>query len=397
MSLCFALVAGEASGDLLGAGLIAALKERFPDARFVGIGGPRMIAMGLEAWYPAERLAVMGLVEVLPRLFELLRLRTELRRRLIELKPAAFIGIDAPDFNLGLEKRLKAAGIRTVHYVSPSVWAWREGRARKLGRSADLVLCLFPMEPAIYARHGIAARFVGHPLAHAFPLASERAPARAALGLRHDAPVLAMLPGSRLGEIARLGAIFLDSAARVASEIPDLQVVIPAANAACHDALSGLLASNRSPASSLYPRLVDGQAHEAMLAADVVLLASGTAALEAMLAKRPMVVAYKVAPWTYRLVRWLKLMRTTRYSLPNILAGRDLVPELMQDACTPAALAAAVLGLFRAVEQRALLVQEFERIHHTLRGDSDASHTAAAAIAELLSPAGVSAATASTH
>jgi lipid-A-disaccharide synthase len=375
----FALVAGEASGDLLGAGLIAALKERFPAARFVGIGGPRMIAAGLEAWYPAERLAVMGIVEVLPRLFELLRLRATLRRRIIELKPDVFIGIDAPDFNLGLEQRLKTAGIRTVHYVSPSVWAWREQRAQKLGRSADLVLCLFPLEPPIYARHGVAARFVGHPLADAFPPTSERAPARAALGLREDAPVLALLPGSRLGEISRLGAVFLDAADRAAAEIPALQVVIPAANAQCRRALEDLLADPRFAGF----KLLDGHAHEALLAADVVLLASGTAALEAMLAKRPMVVGYKVAPWTYRLVRWLKLMRTTRYSLPNILANRDLVPELMQDACTPAALAQAVLELFRAPEQRAALVQEFEGLHESLRGPGDASHAAAAAVAEL--------------
>jgi lipid-A-disaccharide synthase len=395
----FALVAGEASGDALGAGLIAALQQRFPDARFVGIGGPLMIAAGLDAWYPAEKLAVMGLVEVLAHLPELLRIRADVRRRVVALRPAAFIGIDAPDFNLGLERGLKAAGIRTVHYVSPSVWAWREGRARKLGRSADLVLCLFPMEPPIYARYGVSARFVGHPAADRFGLATEREPARHALGLALDRPVLALLPGSRLGEIRRLGADFLEAARRCQTAMPGLQLIAPMASPACRatfetqaraagfvldEAMPDDPAPGETEAERPRLHLVDGRSRDVLLACDVVLLASGTAALEAMLAKRPMVVAYKLAPLTYRLVRWFKLMRTDVYSLPNILAGRPLVPELMQDTCTPAALTTALLSLLESAERRADLVREFERLHAALRGDAD--QAAAQAVASFLAP-----------
>jgi lipid-A-disaccharide synthase len=375
----FVLVAGEASGDLLGAGLIDALRERFPDAQFAGIGGPRMVTAGLEAWYPSARLAVMGLVEVLRHLPGLLAIRRDVARRALAYRPAAFIGIDAPDFNLGLERRLKRAGVRTVHYVSPSVWAWREQRAAKIGRSADRVLCLFPMEPPIYARHGVDACFVGHPLADAFALEPDRAAARAALGLPQEAPVLALLPGSRLGEIARLGADFLAAAQLLARDIPDLRVVAPMANEKCRAAFAAL-----SPQPSALPFLVltDGQAHEAMIAADAVLLASGTAALEALLAKRPMVVAYRIARTTYGIVRGLGLLKVERYALPNVLAGRDLVPELMQDACTPSALAAALLPVLRARRIDPDLLAEYRRLHRELR--HDASRSAAAAIAGLI-------------
>ncbi|WP_257386638.1 lipid-A-disaccharide synthase [Tahibacter caeni] len=384
----FALVAGEASGDQLGAGLIHGLRERWPDARFVGVGGPRMVEAGLEAWYPADKLAVMGLVEVLRHLPELLRIRADLLRRIAALRPAAFIGIDAPDFNLTLERKLKARGLRTAHYVSPSIWAWREQRARKLGRSADLVLCLFPMEPPIYARYGVRSQFVGHPMADRFPLVTERLPARAALGLASEAPVLAVLPGSRLGEIRRLGADFLQAARRCQQQIPELQVVVPMASPACRDAFEqiadglGIDLRSADPASRGSIVLVDGHAAEALLAADLVLVASGTAALEAMLAKRPMVVAYKVAPLTYTIVTWFKLMRTTRYSLPNVLAGRDLVPEILQDACTPQALADALLALYADSAGRVALVAEFERLHKALIGD--ANRSAAAAVAALV-------------
>lgn len=377
----FALVAGEASGDQLGAGLITALRARYPDARFVGIGGARMVAAGLQAWYPAEKLAVMGLVEVLRHLPQLLRIRADVLRRISALRPDAFIGIDAPDFNLPLERKLKARGLRTVHYVSPSVWAWREQRAAKIGRSADLVLCLFPMEPPIYARHGVDARFVGHPLADRFPLVSDRAPARATLQLSHDAPVLALLPGSRLGEIRRLGADFLQAARRCRQAIPELQVVVPMATPACRAAFEQI-ADGLGLDLAASVQLVDGHAHECLLAADIVLVASGTAALETMLAKRPMVVAYKVAAVTYAIVTWFKLMRTTRYSLPNVLAGRDLVPEILQDACTPQALADALLALYADSPARVALVAEFERLHRLLIGDADRG--AAAAISELV-------------
>ncbi|TDR43877.1 lipid-A-disaccharide synthase [Tahibacter aquaticus] len=391
-AVLFALVAGEASGDQLGAGLIVALRERFPQARFVGIGGPRMIEAGLEAWYPAEKLAVMGLVEVLRHLPELLRIRADLLRRVAALRPAAFIGIDAPDFNLALERKLKQRGIRTVHYVSPSIWAWRESRAAKMGASADLVLCLFPMEPPIYQRYGVAARFVGHPMADRFALVSERLPARADLGLSDQAPVLALLPGSRLGEIRRLGADFLQAARRCQQQIPQLQVIAPMANRACREAFEqvadsvGIDLRSDDPESRGSIELVDGKAQQALLAADIVLVASGTAALEAMLAKRPMVVAYKVAPWTYRLVTWFKLLRTTRFSLPNVLAERELVPEILQQACTPQALADAVLALYADSNGRVALVAEFERLHRLLIGDADRG--AAAAVAELVHNAG---------
>lgn len=377
----FVLVAGEASGDLLGADLIAGLKRNFPDARFAGIGGPRMVAAGLEAWYPAEKLAVMGLVEVLKHLPELLAIRRDVYRRTLREQPAAFIGIDSPDFNLGLERKLKRAGVRTAHYVSPSVWAWRESRAQKIGRSADRVLCLFPMEPSIYARHGVDARFVGHPLAATFALEPDQRAARAALGIAPDALVLAVLPGSRLGEIARLGRDFLAAAALLRGEFPPLRIVAPMANAACRSTFESLL-QGQSRFAGLDVQVLDGQAHAAMLAADSVLLASGTAALEAMLAKRPMVVAYRVAPLTYRLVRWLGLLRTEVYSLPNILAGETLVPELMQDACTPQALAAALAPMLRARALPPSTLARFTALHRSLRGA--AGHDAATAVAELV-------------
>ncbi len=373
------LVAGEASGDQLGAGLVEALRARLPGVRCAGIGGPRMVAAGLEAWWPAEELAVMGLAEVLRHLPRLLALRRALRRRVLAFRPDVYVGIDAPDFNLGIERQLKARGIRTVHYVSPSVWAWREGRARRIGRSAGRVLCLFPMEPAIYARHGIDARYVGHPLADRFALHPDRAAARAALGLAPDATVLALLPGSRLGEIRRLGPVFLEAAARVRAELPSLQVLAPMANAACRAAFEPM------PGATPGVRLLDGRAHELLIAADVVLLASGTAALEAMLAKRPMVVGYKVAPLTAWIVRRLGLMRTDRYALPNVLAGEQVVPELVQEACTAPALAAAVLHWLREPAEAARVARRFEDIHAALRADADAQ--AAAAIVELL-PAG---------
>jgi len=375
----FALVAGEASGDLLGAELIAALREHYPAARFAGIGGPKMVAAGLEAWHPAEKLSVMGFVEVLRHLPELLAIRRDTLRRVREFRPDAFIGIDAPDFNLGLERKLKAVGIRTVHYVSPSVWAWREKRAQKIGRSADRVLCLFPMEPPIYARHGVDARFVGHPLADGMPLDPDRAGARAALGLRLDERVLALLPGSRLGEIARLGRDFIDAARLLAQQIPGLRVVAPMANAQCRTAFERELADTASAGDVL---VVDGHAREAMTAADAILLASGTATLEAMLAKRPMVVGYRIAPMTYRIVKGLGLLKVERYALPNVLAGRDLAPELMQDACTPQALATALSPSLQGNAVDAGLMAEYRRLHLLLR--HDASRSAAAAIVDLL-------------
>ena len=378
--LRIALVAGEASGDQLGAGLIAELRARFPQVEFAGIGGPAMRAAGFDAWHDSQALAVMGLAEVLAHLPRLLRLRSGLRRRLLAWKPDVFVGIDAPDFNLGVEKWLKARGIRTVHYVSPSVWAWREGRAEKIGRSADRVLCLFPMEPPIYAKHAVDARFVGHPLADAIPLQPDRAAARAVLGLDATSPVLALLPGSRLGEIARMLPVFLDAADGVAAEFPDLRLLIPAANAQCRGAIEHAL--SRSPASAPRSLVLDGDAQRAMIASDVVLLASGTAALEAMLCKRPMVVGHRIAPMTHAIVRGLGLLKSRFVSLPNILANEALVPELLQDDCTAPKLRDAVLAWLRDPEAAIALRPRFRALHETLR--RDASARAADAVAELL-------------
>jgi lipid-A-disaccharide synthase len=379
-----ALVAGEASGDLLGAGLMHALRQRFPDARFAGIGGDDMRAAGLEAWHDAGELAVMGLSEVLRHLPRLLRLRRRLRERVLAWQPDVFIGIDAPDFNLGVERWLKQRGIRTVHYVSPSVWAWRESRAAKIGRSADRVLCLFPMEPPIYARHGIEARFVGHPLADAMPLDPDRAAARLDLQLDPARPLLALLPGSRVGEIERLGADFLAAAARVLAAEPRLRIVAPMANPRARAALERVLSAH-ADAATLAPalRVIDGHARTLMIASDVILLASGTATLEAMLAKRPMVVAYKVSAVTYWLVKTLGMLKVDRYALPNVLAGESLVPELMQQDCTPEKLADAVLGWLRDPTAEAALQPRFRALHLQLR--QDASAQSATAVAEVVS------------
>ena len=374
------LCAGEASGDLLGADLIARLRERYPDAVFAGIGGPRMRAQGFEAWHDSDELAVMGLAEVLAHLPRLLTLRKGFRQRLLDWQPDVFVGIDAPDFNLPVERWLKQRGIATVHYVSPSIWAWRAGRAAKIGASADRMLCLFPMEPPIYAHHGVDAHFVGHPLADAMPLRPDRAAARATLGLSPQAPVVAVLPGSGRGEIRRLLPVFAAALPAIAARVPGLQVVIPAANTACRGEIETLLAAQSLPGVQLH--LIDAQAGTAMVAADVVLLASGTATLEALLAKRPMVVAYRIAPLTHFIVTRLGLLKTDRYSLPNALAGEALVPELMQHDCTAEAIAATVLDWFAHPERIHALEPRFAAIHQSLR--RDASARAAEAIGELV-------------
>ena len=383
MSVRIALVAGEASGDQLGAGLIAELRKRYPDAQFAGIGGDAMRGAGMDTWFDATELAVMGLSEVLRHLPRLLRLRRSLRERVLAWKPDVFIGIDAPDFNLGVEKWLKKRGIRTVHYVSPSVWAWRESRAAKIGQSASRVLCLFPMEPAIYAKHRVDARFVGHPLADEMPVDPAPLAMREQLGIDPERPVLALLPGSRVGEIERLAATFLSAAARVLEEVPNLQIVVPIANASANLAFRRVLGSHPD-ISNLQPalRLMVGNARRLMIASDVVLLASGTATLEAMLAKRPMVVAYKVAPLTYALVKGLGMLKVKNYSLPNVLAGERIVPELMQRDCTPQKLAQATLAMLRDGEGMQRIGPRFRELHLQLR--QDASARAADAVAELL-------------
>ncbi|MBT2748514.1 MULTISPECIES: lipid-A-disaccharide synthase [unclassified Lysobacter] len=379
----FALIAGEASGDLLGAGLIEELKRRYPGAEFVGIGGEQMRAAGMDTWFDATELAVMGLAEVLKHLPRLLRLRRDVRQRILDWKPDAFIGIDAPDFNLGVERWLKQRGVRTVHYVSPSVWAWRRKRAQKIGRSADRVLCLFPMEPPIYAEYGVDARFVGHPLADEMPIHPDRDEARMNLGLDDEAPVLAMLPGSRVGEIETLAGDFIAAASILLGAEPKLNIVAPMANASARAAFERVLAAHPDGERLRRAlRVVDRGARAVMVASNVVLLASGTATLEAMLAKRPMVVGYKIAPLTYTLVKRMGMLKVDHYALPNVLAGEVVVPELMQHDCTPENLAGAVLRWLRDPAASAALLPKFQRIHLELK--RDASARAADAIAELI-------------
>ena len=370
--LTIALVAGEASGDILGSGLMQALKMRHPEVRFLGVGGPRMQAAGLNSYFPMERLAVMGLVEVLGRLPELLKRRRKLIRTLIAVRPDAFIGIDAPDFNLGLEAKLKRRGLRTIHYVSPSIWAWRERRVERIGASADRVLCLFPMEPPIYARHGVDARFVGHPLADTIDLDADRMAARTALGLPEQGCVVALLPGSRGGEVERLGSLFLDAAERLSAQRPGVRFVLPCANPERRAQVEAMLVGRDLPV-----QLLDGRSHEALAACDAVLIASGTATLEALLFKRPMVVAYRVAPLTYRILK--RLVKSPYVSLPNLLAGRLLVPELIQDAATPEALAATLLPL---LDDGHMQTEGFDSIHRALR--RGASERAAEAVLRLV-------------
>ncbi len=374
-----ALVAGELSGDLLGAGLIAALKARYPHARFSGIGGPGMIEQGLRSLAPLERLAVMGLVEVLRHLPELLRVRRRLCRELLADPPAVFVGIDAPDFNLGLERRLRVRGIPTVHYVSPSVWAWRPWRVGKIARSVNLMLTLLPFEAAFYQRHGVPVRYVGHPLADDIPPHNDPLPVRRSLHpkLPAEARIVALLPGSRGGEVGRLGPLLLDTAAWLWARRPELHFLLPAATPELFEVLAAMRAE-RDPTLPL--TLVRGQSRETMAAADVVLLASGTATLEAMLLKRPMVVAYRVAPVTAWIAR--RLLTIPHFALPNLLAGRELVPEFVQDAATVENLGPAVLRWLEDASARAGLMAEFDALRGQLR--CDASRQAATAIEELL-------------
>ena len=363
------LVAGEASGDLLGAGLIRAIRERVPAARFAGIAGPGMIEAGCEAWAPSERLSVMGLAEVLKVLPGLLRLRRELARRMLEWQPDVFVGIDAPDFTLGLEKRLRRRGLRTVHYVSPSIWAWRAGRIRKIGRAADLVLCLLPFEPPLYESAGIGARFVGHPMADRIPERSDRAAARRLLGLPSEGSVIAVLPGSRGSELKYLADDFAGAIAWLAARREGLRFVGAMARPDLRARFEAALAE-RAPGVEV--TLLDGRAEEAMAAADVVLLASGTATLQAALIKRPMVVAYRVAGLTRWVFETFRLIKLKRFALPNLLAGRDLVPEILQDAITPARLGEAVLTWFDEPASCVALADEFDAIHRSLKCEADA-------------------------
>lgn len=364
--ITFGIVAGEASGDILGAGLIRSLRARYPRARFVGIGGEEMEAAGFHSLVPMERLSVMGLVEVLGRIRELFSIRGRLMEYFLTTPPDVVIGIDSPDFTLGVERRCRDAGIPTAHYVSPSVWAWRQKRIFKIAKSVNLMLTLFPFEARFYEEHDVPVTFVGHPLADRIPMEPDTRAARRDLGLNEDQPVLAILPGSRGGEVERLGSLFLSAAREIQSSRPDLQLVIPCVNRDREKQVRGLV---EALDVALPVTIVRGRSREVMAAADVVLLASGTATLEAMLLKKPMVVGYRLSNFSYALVS--RLVKVPHVALPNLLAGKPLVPELLQDDATPETLGAAVLERLENREERAHLKAEFTKLHHQLRQNAD--------------------------
>lgn len=370
------LVAGELSGDLLGAGLMTALKEHFPDIEFRGLGGPKMQAAGLTSLYPLETLSIMGLVEVVKHLPKLFKVRKHLFKDALEWQADIMIGIDAPDFNLGLEKRLRKTGMTTVHYVSPSVWAWRQGRVKGIAQSVDLMLAFLPFEAEFYRQHRVPVAYVGHPLADDLPFEPDMAAARRQLELSPSEPVLALLPGSRHSEVSQLLPDFLQACRLLRAAFPHLQLVLPAATPERRAEIEAILAG----CDDLDVKLLDGDASLAMTAANVVLLASGTATLEAMLLKKPMVVAYRLAPMTHLMAKFL--MKTPFFSLPNVLAGKRLVPELIQQQVTPMALAHEVAAWLNNHEKRAALIESFQQQHEELR--RDASRKAAAAVAGLV-------------
>lgn len=361
----FALVAGETSGDLLAGLLLQGLRQRWPAVKTVGIGGPRMAEQGFEAWWPSEKLAVRGYIEVLRHYREIVGIRDQLRERLLNReRPDLFVGVDAPDFNLDLEAALKAQGVRTVHFVCPSIWAWRPERVEKIRRSADHVLCIFPFEPELLARHGIASTYVGHPLANVIPLVPDRTAARRKLGLREDDTVVALLPGSRASEIQYLAGRFLEAAALMRRARPGLRFVLPAVPA-LRERLAALAAVSGLGDALL---LLEGQSHAALTACDVTLIASGTATLEAALFKRPMVIAYNMNWLSWQIMRRKQLQPWV--GLPNILSGEFVVPELLQDAATPEALARETLAWLDAPERCEQLQQRFTDLHHRLRRDT---------------------------
>jgi lipid-A-disaccharide synthase len=361
----FALVAGETSGDLLAGLLLGGMREHWPSQRSYGIGGPRMAEQGFDAWWSSERLAVRGYIEVLRHYRGIVAIRHQLRERLLGTeRPDLFIGVDAPDFNLDLEADLKAQGVRTVHFVCPSVWAWRPERVAKIRRSADHVLCIFPFEPALLAQHGIASTFVGHPLAQVIPLQPNKAAARAALGLPAEGDVVALLPGSRSSELQYLGQRFFDAAARILVARPATRFLVPAVPA-LQAHIEDLAQASGLGASV---QVLAGQSHAALAACDVTLIASGTATLEAALFKRPMVIAYNMNALSWQIMRRQQLQPWV--GLPNILFQDFVVPELLQGAATPKALAQAVLDWLDSPERITALQQRFETLHHTLRRDT---------------------------
>lgn len=357
------IVAGEASGDLLGSHLIAALKAKCPDLEFVGIAGPRMMAEGVKTLYPMERLAVRGYFEVLKHYWSLLRMRRALAGYFIKNPPDLFIGIDAPDFNLGLEKMLRRHGIKTVHYVSPSIWAWRRGRINKIRRAANQVLCLFPFEKPLYDAAGIPATYVGHPLADIIPLEQSVTLARAELKINHTGLVVSLLPGSRQSEIDYMADLFIKTAMQIATDVPDAQFLVPLVTRETREKFQQAIYRNH--AEELPIKILFGHAHMAMAASDGVVVASGTATLEAALLKRPMVIAYRMSAWSWPIMKRMGYLPWV--GLPNILAGQTVVPELLQNKATPEALADELLRMVYDKERVAGIRAQFTAIHEQLR------------------------------
>jgi lipid-A-disaccharide synthase len=369
--MIIALVAGEASGDQLGAALIRAIRIKNPDTRFAGIGGPLMEAAGMDCWWDSGQLSIMGLFEVINHIGRIFALRRQLVARLVELKPDVFIGIDAPDFNLGVEKKLKMRAIPVIHYVSPTVWAWRSGRVKTIAKATDRVMCLFPFEPAYFQQQTVAVDYTGHPMADEIPLQVDAEPARLALGIKPTGPCIALLPGSRLAEVEKLSAPMLEAAAIMTARYPDINFLMPAASELVRDHFESEL--RRFPGVNC--RVFTTRSKEVMAAADVVICASGTATLEVMLVNRPMVVCYRLSGMTYKMAKWFKLVKTRFFSLPNILASEKLIPELLQQEVTGQAIAEEVHTWLTQPELRENLKQRFDLLHQQLR--IDAATTAA--------------------
>lgn len=363
------LVAGEASGDLLGAALIRAIRLKEPGARFSGIGGPLMQAEGCECWWDTRELSVMGLFEVVSHLPRLLRLRKQLIQRVLKLKPDVFVGIDAPDFNLGVEKKLKTESIPVIHYVSPTVWAWRSGRVKTITKSTDKIMCLFPFEPDCYKQHPVGANYTGHPLADEIPVYVSTQPARAALGIDAEGICIALLPGSRMSEVEKLSTVMLDAAKSLSKRYSDVCFLMPAAT----DPIRQYFQTALDDYPDVNCRLYSGRSKEVIAASDVVICASGTATLEVMLINRPMVVCYRIAGTTYKLMKWFNMYKARFFSLPNILAGEMLVPELLQHEVSPERISDEVT---RWLEQPQLVVdlkRRFNELHKVLRIDAAAT------------------------
>jgi len=375
-----AMVAGEPSGDLLASHLIAALKERLPDAIFYGIGGPKMQGKGFDSWWPMEKLSVMGYWDALKHYREIAGIRRQLKKRLLDLKPDIFIGVDAPDFNLGLEGALKAAGLRTIHYVSPSIWAWRGGRIKKIGRAVNRVLALFPMEPPLYEKERIPVTYVGHPLADIIPMETSKQAVREKLALPRDYPTFAMLPGSRQGELELMADTFVQTAKIIYEHFQTHAIfVVPLTTRETR--LQFEAAIYRQQAAEIPFRLLFGHAQDALGAADVSLVASGTATLEAALIKRPMVITYKIAKFSYWLMK--RMAYLPYVGLPNVLAGRYVVPEILQDEATPENLAEALIKLYEDKENAEAVEEAFTDMHWQLRQNT--AEKAANAVIECLS------------